>query len=123
MKRPIESEYVSHVSYTRALEEYCNALENAGQEPVATVQCIRGIIIGFLDVMQPVGTKLYTSPPRRKPLSDEQERAAFEQFILSHPLQMFNAARLKEDPSQYLFHSAQMMWESWRARAAHGIKE
>jgi hypothetical protein len=33
------------------------------QEPVATVQCINGITIGYLDVMQPVGTKLYTPPP------------------------------------------------------------
>jgi FKBP-type peptidyl-prolyl cis-trans isomerase (trigger factor) len=27
MKRPNEHEYASHVSYTRALEEYCNSLE------------------------------------------------------------------------------------------------
>jgi hypothetical protein len=33
------------------------------QEPVATVQCINGITIGYLEVMQPVGTKLYTTPP------------------------------------------------------------
>jgi hypothetical protein len=26
MKRPIESDYTSHVAYTRALEEYCDAL-------------------------------------------------------------------------------------------------
>ena len=31
-------------------------------EPVATVQCVRGVTIGYLDVMQPVGTKLYTHP-------------------------------------------------------------
>ncbi len=31
-------------------------------EPVATVQCINGVTIGYLDVMQPVGTKLYTHP-------------------------------------------------------------
>ena len=33
------------------------------QEPVATVQCINGVTIGYLDVMQPVGTKLYTTQP------------------------------------------------------------
>lgn len=33
-----------------------------GVEPVATVQCINGVTIGYLDVMQPVGTKLYTHP-------------------------------------------------------------
>ena len=27
MKRPIESDYTSHVAYTRALEDYCDALE------------------------------------------------------------------------------------------------
>jgi hypothetical protein len=35
------------------------------QEPVATVQCIHGITIGYLEIMQPVGTKLYTAPPQR----------------------------------------------------------
>jgi hypothetical protein len=33
------------------------------QEPVATVQCVNGITIGYLEVMQAVGTKLYTTPP------------------------------------------------------------
>ena len=28
MKRPNEDEYVSHVAYTRALEDYCDALLN-----------------------------------------------------------------------------------------------
>lgn len=27
MKRPVESDYTSHVAYTRALEDYCDALE------------------------------------------------------------------------------------------------
>ena len=27
MNRPTESDYVSHVAYTRALEEYCNKVE------------------------------------------------------------------------------------------------
>jgi hypothetical protein len=36
------------------------------QEPVATVQCVNGITIGYLEVMQPVGTKLYTAPPEQK---------------------------------------------------------
>jgi len=35
------------------------------QEPVATVQCVNGITIGYLEVMQPVGTKLFTTPPQR----------------------------------------------------------
>jgi hypothetical protein len=40
------------------------------QEPVATVQCINGVTIGYLDVMQPVGTKLYTTPPAAQPAPD-----------------------------------------------------
>ena len=34
MNRPIESDYTSHVAYTRALEEYCDALAQPEQEPV-----------------------------------------------------------------------------------------
>ena len=41
------------------------ALAQPAQEPVATVQCIHGITIGYLEIMQPVGTKLYTTPPQR----------------------------------------------------------
>ena len=33
LKRPIESDFLSHVAYTRALEQYCDSLEI--QEPVA----------------------------------------------------------------------------------------
>jgi hypothetical protein len=35
VKRPNESDYTSHVAYTRALEEYCDMLEQPAQEPVA----------------------------------------------------------------------------------------
>ena len=31
MKRPIESDYASHVAYNRALEEYCDSLEKQTQ--------------------------------------------------------------------------------------------
>ena len=46
------------------------------QEPVGSVQCINGVTIGYLDVMQPVGTKLYTAPQPaqpRKPLPFNKE--------------------------------------------------
>ena len=50
MKRPVESDYTSHVAYTRALEEYCDALEQqymtnaAGElEPVTVVKTGVGI--------------------------------------------------------------------------------
>ena len=41
------------------------------QEHVATVQCVRGVTIGYLEKMLPVGTKLYTAQPARQPLTDE----------------------------------------------------
>jgi hypothetical protein len=37
MKRPIESDYTSLTAYTRALEEYCDALAQPEQEPVAWI--------------------------------------------------------------------------------------
>jgi len=36
MKRPIESDYTSHVAYARAFEEYCDFLPQLAQEPVET---------------------------------------------------------------------------------------
>ena len=39
------------------------------QEHVATVQCVRGVTIGYLEKMLPVGTKLYTAQPAQQPLS------------------------------------------------------
>ena len=33
MKRPIESDYTSLTAYTRALEEYCDALAQPEREP------------------------------------------------------------------------------------------
>lgn len=41
------------------------------QEHVATVQCVRGVTIGYLEKMLPVGTKLYTAQPAQQPLTDE----------------------------------------------------
>jgi hypothetical protein len=40
-------------------------VEQAQSQPVSTVQCVRGVTIGYLDVMQPVGTKLYTHPAQQ----------------------------------------------------------
>jgi uncharacterized protein (DUF2237 family) len=58
-----------------------DGLAQPAQEPVGTVQRINGITIGYLEIKQPVGTKLYTTPPQRtwvgltpedlKPICDE----------------------------------------------------
>ena len=44
------------------------------QEPVTTVQCIDGVTIGYLEVRQAVGAKLYNTPipTQRPPLSFAQ---------------------------------------------------
>jgi hypothetical protein len=47
-------------------------VEQAQSQPVATVQCVRGVTIGYLDVMQPVGTKLYTHPAQQVAAPDEK---------------------------------------------------
>jgi len=61
---------IAAVKYYAALAQ----TKQPAQEPVATVQCIHGVTIGYLDVMQSVGTKLYASPPNREwvGLTDEQ---------------------------------------------------
>jgi len=41
MKRPIEQDYTSLVAYTRALEEYCDALAQPEQPKVRTGNCLR----------------------------------------------------------------------------------
>ena len=56
----------------------------AQQEPVGTVRCIHGITIGYLDVMQPVGTKLYTTPLAQRQwvgLTDEEIDKTYETKI------------------------------------------
>lgn len=70
MKRPIESDYTSHVAYTRALEQYCDSLES--QEPVAhcTVRPLRGDeSYPKTEILwvkgKPIAGPLYTHPPQR----------------------------------------------------------
>jgi hypothetical protein len=77
-KRPLESDYASHVAYTRALEMYCDTLEQSAQEPVAWITPDgEGFRIRFSaptnDV--PLGwDALYTPPPKREwvGLTDEE---------------------------------------------------
>ena len=57
-QRPKEHEYASHVSYSRALEDYCDALEGQQAQPEHDVDYW----------IKP----LYTSPPQRQPLTDDE---------------------------------------------------
>jgi hypothetical protein len=50
-------------------------------EHVATVQCINGVTIGYLDVMQPVGTKLYTHPAPPAPPAQAVEPVAWMVYV------------------------------------------
>lgn len=47
MKRPIESDYTSHVAYTRALEEYCNEQDESlklAQDALASLDGVGTVI-------------------------------------------------------------------------------
>jgi hypothetical protein len=66
MKRPLEQDYTSLVAYTRALEEYCDALAQSEQEPVACIweknDGYKSLEWGGLeeDEIQEIGLKSYT---------------------------------------------------------------
>ena len=75
MKRPIESDYTSFVAYARALEQYCDEAEK--QEPVAKNESGR---ITWLVDNWPQNCLLYTHPPKREPLTDEQKVVLCKQF-------------------------------------------
>ena len=82
MKRPVESDYTSHVAYTRALEGYCDALEQPKQEPVWWMlktghgtefkEKLTDELRALTWKGKPMWTPLYTAPPQRKPLTDEE---------------------------------------------------
>lgn len=66
-------------------------------EPVATVQCINGVTIGYLDAMQPVGTKLYTHPATPVEQAQSVEPVAWmhpsrDPHLLSHSSYTYGSA-------------------------------
>jgi hypothetical protein len=63
---------------------------------VATVQCINGITIGYLEVMQPVGTKLYTTPPAA-PMNEFEEAVAVVDNTLHHAIDHWQDRALKAE--------------------------
>ena len=56
----------------------------------------------------------FTTPPQRKPLTDEEERKAFEQWYVC------NAFDYERNPIGS--RECGLQWSAWKARAAHGIK-
>lgn len=59
---------------------------------------------------------LYTSPPTRQPMTEEQERKAFLDWCFSVGL-MAESHGLRSESSD-----CDTAWKAWQARAAHGIK-
>jgi len=84
MKRPLEQDYTSLAAYTRAIEEYCDALSWVEQEPIAwryraATFWNRNVHWRYLETLE--GTEglqglkpLYTAPPQRTwvGLTDEE---------------------------------------------------
>jgi hypothetical protein len=58
-------------------------------------------------------------PAPAQPLTDEQERQAFEAYALHTPLGSYSTDRRGD--GEYWSSHTQLMWETWQARAAHGI--
>ena len=56
MKRPIESDYTSLVAYTRALEQYCDALAQPAQPPYSVQQAYSMAQV-CLDLHEALGCK------------------------------------------------------------------
>ena len=72
MKRPIESDYISFVAYTRALEQYCDEAEK--QEPVGYFSV--NDYGNWEENENGYGNPLYTHPPKR-----EQEPVKIVEYI------------------------------------------
>ena len=91
MKRPVESDYTSHVAYTRALEDYCDGMEQP--EPVWWMlktghgtqfkEKLTDELRALTWKGKPMWKPLYTTPPQRKPLSDEEIQAIWEKAFES----------------------------------------
>ena len=94
--------------------ESIEALAQPDQEPAAKVMFVDGLKTNnLLDCDLPVGTLLYTTPPQRKPLTEEQMDAMIDGCPKYHG--RFST----KDPDGKLNY-----YELIRAiEAAHGIKE
>lgn len=70
-KRPIEADYNSHVAYTRALEAYCDGLEQPVQEPVAWLMPEGETVLLHTDEWHTTATPLYTAPQAQQPAKEK----------------------------------------------------
>ena len=100
----------------RMMQKHTDSLVKL-QEPVAKVCHDLDGHIGWnpnLKQLPDEGTPLYTTPSQRKPLTDEEERKAFEQWYVC------NAFDYERNPIGS--RECGLQWSAWKARAAHGIK-
>jgi len=124
MKRPVESDYTSHVAYTCALEEYCDVLEQPApvQEPewkqveeglrfhgLTLVKTGTGYAVLKLGTVQAQTTSL-AQPAHRKPLTEDQK------------LMCWSRATHDADVEHKTEHQCLMDYGS-EIEAAHSIKE
>ena len=117
MKRPIESDYTSHVAYARALEEYCDTLAQPAQEPVAWIEHYQGSIAynPYKDAAKrlPDGVRfnLYTTPPAAQPAEEPVARIA----VLEAALNEIASAGMS--PSPEMSDDGKTAWhasQAWR---------
>ena len=110
MKRPIESDYTSLVAYTRALEEYCDALAQTApvQEQIERAKQIwREDQQRIAELSTEIGR---LTAAQRKPLTDEAIWLEYQRFWPFHPAE---EPTLAKDIAKF----------ARAIEAAHGIKE
>ena len=110
-----------------AMKALREALAQPQQEPVAVYQVKQSIGESvWCDVSKAefdasvyfgvTKRAVYTSPPARKPLTDDQYQSAFESFVKS---ELGDVA--VKDQGRYISPKIQNYWLTWQA--AHGIKD
>ena len=103
MKRPNESDYTSHVAYARALEEYCDMLEQPSQEP--DIYPEEAADMGL------EAKAYYTTPPAAQPAQEPVARIA----VLEAALNEIASAGMS--PSPEMSDDGKTAWhasQAWR---------
>jgi hypothetical protein len=80
----------------------------------------RAVVLYTKPITNGIDVPVYTTPPQRKTLTEQQEREAFEH----HWYDYYHAGSISpRSDGSYMHPAVQKAWEAWQARAAHGIKE
>jgi hypothetical protein len=108
--------------YARQAIEAYKAQQQGEAEPVARIKGTEVLGLPLLEWLSadhsfraPVGSLLYTHPaPAQQPLTDEQEREAFEDW--AGPI-----TALAKENGKYVEVMTSLAWEAWKARSANNI--